>query len=74
MVYTILRGKLVSRYPDLPRQGPQPDSATLMFRPETPALIEALPRRWARRPTWGRSSVRLDVLDALETHFGATHQ
>jgi len=29
MGYTVLRGSFVIRYPDLPRQGPQPDGDTV---------------------------------------------
>src|SRR5215207_4719915 len=43
MSYTLLRGSFVIRYPDLPRQGPEPDGDTVKFRPDTPALVEALP-------------------------------
>jgi hypothetical protein len=76
MTYMLLRGEFVIRYPDLPRQGPEPDGDTVKFRPDTPALVEALPRVSGRPPDInGRGiSVRLEAIDALETHFGETHQ
>src|SRR4030095_636759 len=76
MPYTLLRGSFVIRYPDLPRQGPEPDGDTIKFLPDTPALVEALPRRSGRPPDINARgiSVRLEAIDALETHFGETHQ
>src|SRR5512139_244461 len=76
MSYTLLRGRYVIRYPDLPRQGPEPDGDTVKFLPDTPGLVEALPRRSGRPPdiTARGISVRFEAIDALETHFGDTHQ
>ncbi|WP_206069005.1 thermonuclease family protein [Nonomuraea composti] len=76
MSYTLLRGSFVIRYPDLPRQGPEPDGDTVKFLPDTPALVEGLPRRSGRPPNINRRgiSVRLEAIDALETHFAETHQ
>jgi len=76
MSYTLLRGQFVIRYPDLPRQGPEPDGDTVKFRPDTPALVEALPRRSGTPPDLNARgiSVRLEAIDALETHFNETHQ
>ena len=45
MGYTVLRGSFVIRYPDLPRQGPQPDGDTVKF---PSALVDTLPRRSGR--------------------------
>jgi len=76
MTYTVLRGDFVIRYADLPTQGPQPDGDTIKFKPDTPALVEGLPRT-SGRPAQinGRGiSVRLEAIDALETHFSETHQ
>ena len=76
MSYTLLAGAFVIRYPDLPRSGPEPDGDTVKFRPGHPG-------RWSRRcpgPPAGRRtstprvSVRLEAIDALETHFAETHQ
>ena len=76
MSYTLLRGQFVIRYPDLPRQGPEPDGDTIKFLPDTPALVETLPRHSGRPPDINKRgiSVRLEAVDALETHFGETHQ
>ncbi|TYB66199.1 hypothetical protein FXF51_17765 [Nonomuraea sp. PA05] len=72
----MLRGSFVIRYPDLPRQGPEPDGDTVKFLPDSPALVEALPRRSGRPPNINARgvSVRLEAIDALETHFAETHQ
>jgi hypothetical protein len=74
--YTLLRGSFVIRYPDLPRQGPEPDGDTVKFLPDTPAFVESIPRRSGRPAdiTARGVSVRLEAIDALETHFGDTHQ
>jgi hypothetical protein len=76
MPYTLLRGSFVIRYPDLPRQGPEPDGDTVKFLPDTPALVEALPRRSGVPPDINARgiSARLEAIDALETHFQETHQ
>ncbi|MEU5860328.1 lamin tail domain-containing protein [Nonomuraea sp. NPDC047529] len=76
MSYTLLRGSFVIRYPDLPRQGPEPDGDTIKFRPDTPALVEGLARPSGRPPGLSARgiSVRLEAIDALETHFQDTHQ
>jgi hypothetical protein len=76
MSYTLLAGEFVIRYPDLPRNGPEPDGDTVKFAPATPALVEALPRLSGRAPDLGARgiSVRLEAIDALETHFAETHQ
>lgn len=76
MSYTVLRGSFVIRYPDLPRQGPEPDGDTVKFVPDTPALVETLPRPSGRAPQINARgiSVRLEAIDALETHFSETHQ
>jgi endonuclease YncB( thermonuclease family) len=74
--YTLLRGDYVIRYPDLPRQGPEPDGDTVKFRPDTPGLVEGLPRPSGTPPALNARgvSVRLEAIDALESHFGETHQ
>jgi endonuclease YncB( thermonuclease family) len=74
--YTLLRGSFVIRYADQPRQGPEPDGDTIKFRPDTPALVDGLARPSGRPPDLnGRGiSVRLEAIDALETHFAETHQ
>jgi len=76
MPYTLLGGNFVIRYPDLPRQGPEPDGDTIKFLPDTPVSVEALPRRSGRPPDINARgiSVRLEAIDALETHFQESHQ
>ncbi|MEV4703396.1 lamin tail domain-containing protein [Actinoplanes sp. NPDC049316] len=76
MTYTVLRGEFVIRYADRPRQGPEPDGDTVKFRPDTPALVEGLARPSGTPPdlTARGISVRLEAVDALETHFAETHQ
>ncbi|WP_157251315.1 lamin tail domain-containing protein [Nonomuraea typhae] len=76
MSYTLLKGEFVIRYPDLPRQGPEPDGDTIKFRPDTPALVEGLRRPSGTPPQINARgiSTRLEAIDALETHFGDTHQ
>jgi endonuclease YncB( thermonuclease family) len=76
MPYTLLAGEFVIRYPDLPRQGPQPDGDTVKFAPDTPALVDTLPRPSGGRPDLNERgiSVRLEAIDALETHFEGAHQ
>jgi len=74
--YTLLRGSFVIRYPDEPRQGPEPDGDTLKFAPDTPALIDRLPRTSGRPADLNSRgvSIRLEAIDALETHFNGAHQ
>ncbi|USQ85878.1 thermonuclease family protein [Streptomyces phaeoluteigriseus] len=76
MSYTLLRGLFVIRYPDLPRQGPEPDGDTVKFRPDSPALVEGLHRPSGTPPDINARgiSARLESIDALETHFSETHQ
>jgi endonuclease YncB( thermonuclease family) len=76
MCYTLLRGEFVIRYPDLPREGPEPDGDTVKFAPDSRALVGLLPRISGRAPDInGRGiSVRLEAIDTLETHFNETHQ
>ena len=76
MPYTLLTGRFVIRYPDIPRQGPEPDGDTVKFSPDTPALVNSLPRPSGRPPEINARgiSVRLEAIDALETHFNETHQ
>jgi endonuclease YncB( thermonuclease family) len=72
----MLHGQFVIRYPDLPRGGPEPDGDTVKFRPDSPVLVEALSRRSGTPADLGARgvSIRLEGVDALETHFADTHQ
>ncbi|PVH69120.1 hypothetical protein DL98DRAFT_522365 [Cadophora sp. DSE1049] len=77
--YTLLYGHFVIRYPDLPKQGPEPDGDTMKFAPANQSLVwntKLIPRRSGRAPKINRRgiSVRLEAIDALETHFEGTHQ
>ena len=76
MPYTLLAGAFVIRYPDLPRGGPEPDGDTIKFAPDAPELIEGIRRVSGRPPDLNARgiSVRLEAIDALETHFAETHQ
>jgi hypothetical protein len=76
MSYTLLRGDFVIRYPDLPRGGPEPDGDTVKFTPDSPALVEGLTRVSGTAPDLNPRgiSVRLEAIDALETHFSGAHQ
>jgi hypothetical protein len=56
----------VIRYPDLPRQGPKPDDDTIKFLPDSPRLVETLPRRSGLPPDMNARG----ILARLETHFG----
>ena len=76
MTYTVLRGSFVIRYPDLPREGPEPDGDTVKFQPDTRGLVEQLAKRSGTPARLGVHgvSVRLEAIDALETHFAGAHQ
>jgi endonuclease YncB( thermonuclease family) len=77
LVYTLLEGDFVIRYPDLPNQGPEPDGDTVKFKPNNRALVDFLPRLSGIGPAFsarGTISVRLEAIDALETHFEGKHQ
>jgi hypothetical protein len=54
----------------------EPDGDTITFRPDTPALVEALPRRSGVPPDINARgiSARLEAIDTLETHFQEIHQ
>ena len=42
--YTLILGDFYILYPDLPRNGPEPDGDTINFLPDTDELIRRLPR------------------------------
>jgi hypothetical protein len=76
MPYTLIKGQFVIHYPETPRLGPEPDGDTVKFRPENPALVNAL-----MRPGFGPDfnaqsmiSIRFEAIDALETHYQEMHQ
>jgi hypothetical protein len=75
--YTLIKGSFWIRYPDKPRQGPQPDGDTTTFHADNVALVRDLPRLSGRGPNInarGNIPVRYEAIDALETHFEGTHQ
>jgi endonuclease YncB( thermonuclease family) len=75
--YRLIRGEFYVLYPDLPRNGPEPDGDTISFLPDDDGLVQALPRFGdtpADRKHLGVYSVRFEGIDALETHFQNHHQ
>ncbi|KAH8193625.1 hypothetical protein TruAng_012208 [Truncatella angustata] len=75
MAYTLLRGSFVIRYPDIPLSGPEPDGDTVKFLPDNPAWVQGLPRVSGVPPKINSRgiSVRLEAIDALETHYQDKH-
>ena len=75
--YRLISGDFYILYPDLPRNGPEPDGDTISFLPDQDDLVQALPR-FSRTPPerkhLGVYSVRFEGIDALETHFENHHQ
>jgi len=77
VAYRLLTGRYVIRYPEAPGRGPEPDGDTLKFRPDDPTLVEDLGRASGVEPDLSaqhRISLRLEAVDALETHFAGTNQ
>jgi endonuclease YncB( thermonuclease family) len=75
--YTLIRGDYYILYPDLPKNGPQPDGDTVNFLPDNDDLITGLKRfsdRSVERKHLGTYNVRFEGIDALETHFQNRHQ
>ena len=75
--YTVIKGNFWIRYPDKPRQGPQPDGDTVTFQPDDASLVRRLPWLSGRGPNFnarGNIPVRYEGIDALETHFEGAHQ
>ncbi|KAH7007927.1 uncharacterized protein B0I36DRAFT_300707 [Microdochium trichocladiopsis] len=71
MSYTLLLGSFVIRYSDLPNDGPEPDGDTITFHPNDKKSVKDLPRT-GRAPDFsgrGNIGIRLEAIDALETHF-----
>ncbi|MGZ4358502.1 MAG: hypothetical protein ACXVZW_01850, partial [Gaiellaceae bacterium] len=56
--------------------GFQPDGDSIEFKPDNPALLDRLERagRPCRLSSIGSTQLRFDGIDALELHFGGTHQ
>ncbi|HEY6421652.1 MAG TPA: thermonuclease family protein [Pseudonocardiaceae bacterium] len=75
--YTLLTGEFYIRYPDLPRNGPEPDGDTISFLPDSDGVVQKLPRFSGIAPDrrhLDTYSVRFESIDALETHFENQHQ
>ena len=65
-----MSGDFYILYPDLPRNGPQPDGDTISFLPANDDLIRSLPRFSGVAPDrkhLGTYSVRFEGIDASET-------
>jgi endonuclease YncB( thermonuclease family) len=55
--------------------GKQPDGDSIRFVPDTPDLLDSLRRGWrVRRSSDGSVQLRLEGIDAPETHYGALAQ
>lgn len=77
MTYRLIKGEFHIYYPDIPRQGPEPDGDTLKFLPDNRSLVESLQQPGQRPPDFnGRDMInlRFEGIDALETHFSGMHQ
>ncbi|MEM9673045.1 MAG: lamin tail domain-containing protein [Bacteroidota bacterium] len=76
MPYKLIKGEFHIHYPDRPLSGPEPDGDTLKFLPDNRQLVESLsaPGRSASFNTRGMVNLRFEGIDALETHFGDSHQ
>ena len=77
MAYTLIRGQFVIRYANNPNQGPEPDGDTVKFEADNLDLVRGLPKPSGRPPninSRGGVNVRLEAIDALETHFEQKHQ
>jgi hypothetical protein len=75
--YVLITGDFYVLYPDLPRNGPEPDGDTISFLPNNDELVRALPQfngKPAERKHLGTYSVRFEGIDALESHFQNHHQ
>lgn len=77
MSYKLIKGQFHVFYPDLPRNGPEPDGDTLKFKPDHPGHVLQLQSSGGARVDFngrGMANLRLEGIDALETHFQQTHQ
>lgn len=77
MVYKLIRGDFHIFYPDIPKQGPEPDGDTLKFKPCNADHVDVLWRAGQPKPDFngrGMINLRFEGLDALETHFQGGHQ
>jgi hypothetical protein len=75
--YTLILGDFYIRYPDLPRNGPEPDGDTINFLPDNDDLVRGLPRFGTVGPDrrhLGTYGTRFEGIDTLESHFENQHQ
>ncbi|MDQ3186703.1 MAG: thermonuclease family protein [Pseudomonadota bacterium] len=75
--YTLIKGKYWIHYPDIPKQGPEPDGDTVRFEPDNMQSVRNLPWHSGRGPAFNRRkniAVRYEGIDTLETHFNRAHQ
>lgn len=77
MTYKLIKGDFHIFYPDIPKQGPEPDGDTLKFKPHDPNFVDVLWRPGQPKPGFngrGMINLRFEGIDALETHFQGGHQ
>lgn len=76
MPYKLITGEFIIHYPESPASGPEPDGDTVRFRPHSKELLRELeqPGRFVDFNRQGMVSLRLEAIDALETHFNEMHQ
>lgn len=75
--YTLIKGKYWIHYPDIPKQGPEPDGDTVRFEPDNMQSVLNLPWLSGRGPDFNRRkniAVRYEGIDTLETHFNGANQ
>lgn len=75
--YKVIAGEFWIHYPDMPRQGPQPDGDTITFKPDNRSLVMGLKKFGPRWPNFNKREtipVRFEGINALETHFNGAHQ
>jgi endonuclease YncB( thermonuclease family) len=77
MSYKLIKGQFHIFYSDLPRSGPEADGDTLKFKPDHPGQVSGLQSPGGARADFngrGMVNLRLEGIDALETHFQHAHQ
>jgi endonuclease YncB( thermonuclease family) len=75
--YTLIKGKYWIHYPDIPKQGPEPDGDTVRFEPDDVRSVLKLPWHSGRGPDFNKRkniAVRYEGIDTLETHFNGANQ
>lgn len=75
MPYKLIKGNFHIHYPDIPRNGPEPDGDTLKFEPDQRNMVQDLPG--PAGPDFngrGYVNIRFEGIDTLETHYIDFHQ